>query len=274
MPPIPLEDNYEDVLGKAIHGLKLKPEEVAARAGLEPSALAQLLSGSFDEASVRRLAPLLDLGADQLVALGRQRYQPTVSAPEGMQGFNSPYSEFFVNAYLLWDEATRQAVIFDTGSDAEVILRAVQERGLKVELLLVTHSHRDHVMCLETLVSRTGAPAYVSPKEPIPHAKPLEDGQVFTVGRLSITPLPTWGHSAGGTSYLVTGLSVPVAVVGDALFAGSMGRGNVSYPDALANNRRELFTLPDETVIAPGHGPLTTVGLEKAHNPFYPEYAR
>ncbi|MNL79186.1 putative metallo-hydrolase [compost metagenome] len=53
-----------------------------------------------------------------------------------------------------------------------------------------------------------------------------------------------------------------------------MGRGNVSYPEALANNRRELFSLPDETVIAPGHGPLTTVGLEKKNNPFYPEFAR
>jgi glyoxylase-like metal-dependent hydrolase (beta-lactamase superfamily II) len=63
-------------------------------------------------------------------------------------------------------------------------------------------------------------------------------------------------------------------VVGDALFAASMGRGNISYAEALANNRREIFSLPDETVIAPGHGPATTVGLEKRNNPFYPEFAR
>jgi hypothetical protein len=75
--------------------------------------------------------------------------------------------------------------------------------------------------------------------------------------------LPTaaakWGHS----------LSV---LLGDALFASSMGGGAVSFPDALATNRKEIFSLPDETVIAPGHGPLTSVGEEKAHNPFYPEF--
>jgi glyoxylase-like metal-dependent hydrolase (beta-lactamase superfamily II) len=63
-------------------------------------------------------------------------------------------------------------------------------------------------------------------------------------------------------------------VVGDAIFAGSMGGGLVSYADALANNRKSIFTLPDDTVICPGHGPLTTVGEEKQHNPFYPEFQK
>jgi glyoxylase-like metal-dependent hydrolase (beta-lactamase superfamily II) len=71
---------------------------------------------------------------------------------------------------------------------------------------------------------------------------------------------------------VVTGLAKPLVVVGDALFAGSMGGGMVSFADALANNRSQIFTLADETVICPGHGPLTTVGLEKRHNPFYPEF--
>lgn len=274
MPQIPLEDHYNDVLSKALQGLKLKAEDVAARASLEAEGLKRLLDGDFDEDAVRRLAPLLDLGAPQLVALGRDAYSPDVTPPEGLLGFNTPYADFFVNAYLIWDDATREAVIFDTGSDAEPLIRAAEERGLKVTLLLVTHTHHDHIMCLGDLRRRTGAPAYVSPREPIPEAQSLEEGQTFKVGKLTIKPLSTWGHSVGGTSYLVEGLAVPVVVVGDALFAASMGRGNISYPDALANNRRELFSLPDETVIAPGHGPLTTVGLEKQNNPFYPEFAR
>lgn len=274
MPTLPLEDDFNDVLAKALHGLKLRPADLAARAGLEPAHLERLLQGEFDEAAVRKLAPLLELGEGQLVALGRKAYAPVAEPPEGLLGFSTPYADFHVNAYLVWDPTTKQAVVFDTGTDAEAIARAAGERGLTICLILVTHTHPDHVMGLEDLRQRTGAPAYVTPLEPLPGAEPLPDGRLFQVGALTLKPLATAGHSRGGTSYHVTGLARPLVVVGDALFAGSMGRGNVSYPDALANNRRAIFSLPDETVICPGHGPLTTVGQEKRHNPFYPEFAR
>ena len=70
-------------------------------------------------------------------------------------------------------------------------------------------------------------------------------------------------------TFFVTGLARPVAIVGDSIFAGSMGGGNVSYEDALRNNSEKILTLPDETIICPGHGPMTTVGEEKQHNPFF-----
>jgi glyoxylase-like metal-dependent hydrolase (beta-lactamase superfamily II) len=70
-------------------------------------------------------------------------------------------------------------------------------------------------------------------------------------------------------TYVVTGLARRIAIVGDSLFAGSMGGGNVSYRDALQNNLGKILTLPDETIICPGHGPMTTVGEEKEHNPFF-----
>jgi glyoxylase-like metal-dependent hydrolase (beta-lactamase superfamily II) len=92
------------------------------------------------------------------------------------------------------------------------------------------------------------------------------------VGGLQIEARQTSGHAAGGITYVVTGLAHPVAVVGDALFAGSMGGGMVSFPEALSTNRKQIFTLPDDTVVCAGHGPLTTVGEEKRHNPFYPEF--
>ena len=79
----------------------------------------------------------------------------------------------------------------------------------------------------------------------------------------------TSGHSAGGVTYFIRGLARPVAIVGDSIFAGSMGGGMVSYADALRNNREQILTLPDETIICPGHGPLTTVGEQKAANPFF-----
>ena len=68
---------------------------------------------------------------------------------------------------------------------------------------------------------------------------------------------------------MISGLEKPVAIVGDAVFASSMGGGGISYPDALRTNHAEILTLPDATVLCPGHGPLTTVGEEKAHNPFF-----
>ncbi|MBC7542029.1 MAG: MBL fold metallo-hydrolase [Candidatus Sericytochromatia bacterium] len=274
MTAITLEDNYDDVLGKAVRGLKLTPEAVAIQAGLDLPVVTRVLSGEFDEHAVRSLALVLSLAADPLVALGRHAYKPDVTPPAGLVGFNTPYADFFVNAFLIWDVDTKQAVVFDTGSDGQAILAEADARGLAIELVLVTHTHHDHIMCLDALTAETGAPAFVSPLEPTAGAEPYGAGQTFQVGRLTIEPRRTSGHSTGGTSYVVTGLATPVVVVGDALFAGSMGGGMVSYTDALTNNRAQIFTLPDETVICPGHGPLTTVGAEKRHNPFYPEFAQ
>ena len=88
-------------------------------------------------------------------------------------------------------------------------------------------------------------------------------------GRLSLQALHTHGHSVGGVTYIIEGLEQPVAIVGDALFAGSMGGGMVSYQDALRTNREKIMTLHGNTIICPGHGPNTTVKEEKAHNPFF-----
>ncbi|MFL6568006.1 MAG: MBL fold metallo-hydrolase, partial [Chthoniobacterales bacterium] len=83
--------------------------------------------------------------------------------------------------------------------------------------------------------------------------------------------LLTWGHSEGGVTYFVRGLERPLAIAGDSIFAGSMGGGAVSYKDALQNNLEKILTLPNETIICPGHGPLTTVAKEKQENPFFAE---
>ena len=84
--------------------------------------------------------------------------------------------------------------------------------------------------------------------------------------------LHTHGHSVGGMSYIIDGLSSPVAIVGDAIFAGSMGGGMVSFADALNTNREKLMTLSEETIICPGHGPMSTIAEEKQYNPFFPEF--
>ena len=106
-------------------------------------------------------------------------------------------------------------------------------------------------------------------KEPWPGTDVFSEGERFSIGDLEVETKTTSGHSVGGTTYVISGLDRPVAVVGDAMFAGSMGGGMVSFDDAWKNNREKILTLPDETVICPGHGPMTTVGEEKRHNPFF-----
>ncbi len=227
------------------------------------------MAGAFDEEVARKLAPALGLGPDQLVACGRKSWQPDDPAPiDGLACFNTPYEDMTVNAYLAWDPATKQAVVFDTGADCSGILDTVREHGLQVELILLTHTHGDHIIDLPRLKKATGANAYVGEDEQFDEAEPFAAGKTFAAGGLEIETRRTSGHARGGITYVVAGLAKPLAIVGDAVFAGSMGGGMVSYEEALRTNRESILTLADETVICPGHGPLTTVGQEKQHNPF------
>jgi hydroxyacylglutathione hydrolase len=269
---IPLEDNYADILSKAKRGLRLDLNDLSAKAGMAPAVTNQILSGSFDEPGVRALAAALNLHPDRLAAIGRTDYRPAeIPLMDGLSQFNTPYEDMAVNSYLVWDPSTRKGVAFDTGADCDDMLASIKEHKLVLELILLTHSHGDHVLELDRLKERTNAEAWIGEKEAIAGARPFAVGKTFQVGTLSIETRSTWGHSPGGVTYVVRGLSRTLAIVGDAIFAGSMGGGGISYKDALKTNRENILTLPDETVICPGHGPLTTVGEQKKVNPFFPE---
>ena len=149
----------------------------------------------------------------------------------------------------------------------------IEEDGLKVDSILLTHTHRDHISCLDKLKCKfPSANIYVHKTEPIDQAIQIEEGFQQSLDSLKLIALHTHGHSVGGMSYIIDGLSSPVAIVGDAIFAGSMGGGMVSFTDALRTNREKLMTLSDETIICPGHGPMSTIGEEKKYNPFFPEF--
>ena len=179
-----------------------------------------------------------------------------------------------VNAYVIWNEVSRKAWIFDTGTDAGPILDFLGERQLKVESIFLTHTHRDHISCLEELNEQAGSKSiYVHELELFDGCIPIQESFDHSIDSLSLVAKHTHGHSVGGMTYIISGLAKPVAVVGDAIFAGSMGGGMVSYEDALQTNREKIMSLPDETILCPGHGPLTTVAGEKANNPFFPEFS-
>jgi glyoxylase-like metal-dependent hydrolase (beta-lactamase superfamily II) len=267
-----LEDNYEDILGKAMRGLELGIEALSARSSLSPESVAAQLRGEFSEPAARALAPILKLDADSLVAIARHAWKPEIPVMPGVHQVSTPWKSVLVNAYAVWDD-NGDAALFDAGADAAPLIELAGAHGLTVHAICITHSHGDHVGGLAALRRRfPTARVYSSAREPIDDTETINAGTELPVSNLRIESRLTWGHSPGGLTYVVRGLGRPVAVVGDALFAGSMGGGNVSWSEALATNRREIFTLPDNTVICPGHGPMTTVGQEKAHNPFYPEF--
>lgn len=273
MAGIPLEDNFTDILGKAQRGLHLNDTRLASRARVSVAQLTAAKLGRADDAVIRKLATALNLGPGTLAASARKSWRPADSgAIDGLASFNTTFSDMTVNSYLVFDPKTRRAAAFDTGADCEPMLQVARDRGLKIESILLTHTHGDHVYELDRLKEATGATAYVSERETIPGAEPFADGHAFALGGLKIETRRTSGHARGGTTFVVTGLARRLAVVGDALFAGSMGGGMVDYDEVLRTNRESIFTLPDDTIICPGHGPLTTVGEEKLHNPFFPEF--
>ena len=267
---IALEDNFGDIIGKAQRGLGLSDTQLAEKARVSSQKIRTLREGQFDELAVLRVAPVLGLATRALLDLASGRWQPKkIGEVEGLAQFTTRYDDMTVNAYLVWNPDSKDAVVFDTGADCDEMLRSVKKKGLTVKLILLTHAHADHVADLPRLREETGASVFTPEHETVPGAEPFEEGKYWRVGKLDIDTRMTWGHSRGGMTYVVNGLARKIAIVGDSLFAGSMGGGNVSYEDALQNNLEKILTLPDETIVCPGHGPMTTVGEEKLHNPFF-----
>ena len=269
MPAIPLEDNFNDIISKAMRGLKLGDETVATSTGLTVEAIQSLREGTWNADAARRISTALGLGAEALVGIGEKTYHPADVKLDGLAQFNTVYEDMTVNCYVAWDDQTREAVAFDTGTDCTEVLELLRDRNLTLSAILLTHTHGDHVFELDRLKERTGAPAYVGDREPLDGAETFAAGRKWAVGKLVIDSQLTWGHSQGGITFVVKGLAKPVAVVGDAVFAGSMGGGGISYDDALRTNRAEIFQLSDDTILCPGHGPMTTLGEERKSNPFY-----
>ena len=275
---IDLEDNFEDVIGKTLRGTGLTDGVLSFLTGVETDAIEKLKDGAFDEAALRALAPALGLDGDSLVERAHGSWRPESVELVGLRQFNTlfdddPEDPMTVNCYLIWDPQTKEAALFDTGANADGPLAAIAELGLELKALFLTHTHIDHIIDREKVTStHPNAKVYVNGMEAVNDATRFSAGDSFSIGTLRVSTRLTWGHSPAGTTYVIHGLDRPVAIVGDAIFAQSMGGGMISYHDALATNRAEIFTLEDQTVICPGHGPMTSVGEEKAHNPFFPEF--
>jgi glyoxylase-like metal-dependent hydrolase (beta-lactamase superfamily II) len=253
-----LEDNHDDILGKACAGL-----------GIPAGRFSRAFANPPDEPALRAAAAELGLGADALVAVARGTYLPEPGPlPDGFAMFSSAFGDMVVNSYAVWDAQSGLAAAFDTGTDCGGLLDLLRGRGLRLAAVFITHSHADHVADLDRLVEATGAKAWTP--EAVSGAETFLPGRSFAVGALDISTRLTCGHSPRGVTYVVEGLSRRLAATGDALFAGSMGGAKSAYSEALRTTRREILSLPADTLLCPGHGPLTSVASESVGNPFFP----
>jgi glyoxylase-like metal-dependent hydrolase (beta-lactamase superfamily II) len=199
-----------------------------------------------------------------------------------------PVGPLETNCYLVGCEQTRLGAVIDPGGDAADILAAVQQDGLTVRYVLLTHAHFDHIGGAKEVMEATGAPLALHPDDlPILRARggaamfglwmqacpeptlSLADGQVIELGTVQLHVLHTPGHAPGHVTFHAPGGRA--AFDGDVLFQMGIGRTDLpgcSFRQLMDSIHNKLFTLPDDTVIYPGHGPATTVADEKRHNPF------
>lgn len=270
---INLEDFHEDILCKAMRGLGIGKNEMAKRVGFKKSDIDGILSGGVNKSLICLMAGELNLDTEKLIRSAHREWSPAPLDIRGLKQFNLPFGDMLVNVYVIWEQNSKNAWVFDTGPMAQPVLDFIEDEGLKVNAIFLTHTHRDHIACLDELKEKTGNPSvYVHELEALYGCESITEGFSYKCGSLSLNALHTHGHALGGMTYVIDGLESPVAIVGDAIFAGSMGGGMVSYEDALRTNREKIMTLPEETILCPGHGPMTTVQEEKKNNPFFPEF--
>jgi glyoxylase-like metal-dependent hydrolase (beta-lactamase superfamily II) len=270
---IELEDFHEDILGKSMRGLSIGKNEMAERLSVQKSDIERILQGGSDLKLIQSMACQLNLDATKLLVAVTKQWVPAPLNINGLKQFNYPFGSMLVNAFVTWCDETKKAWIFDAGPMAVLITDFLESNNLQVDAIFLTHTHIDHIACLPDLKQKTNnSSVYVHELEFIEGCNPITEGFEHQCGSLSLQALHTHGHSVGGTTYIINGLGKQVAIVGDAVFAGSMGGGMISYEDALRTNREKIMTLSDETILCPGHGPMTTVKEEKENNPFFPEF--
>jgi len=194
---------------------------------------------------------------------------------------------FGTNSYLVEDEDTHDAVVIDSNLEPDLVIDVARRRGADVKAILLTHTDLDHIAGLHELREAFGpVPIAVhdAEREVVADGKPLRrefgqlatkvdnvtslvEGEAYRAGSLEFQVLHTPGHSPGGVSLTIDGY----VFTGDALFAGTIGRSDFANSDPrrlIDGIRSQLLALPDDTIVYSGHGPATTIGRERATNPF------
>jgi hydroxyacylglutathione hydrolase len=274
---IPLEDELGDILEKAMTCAGLNPETLAARAHVPVTSILDAIDyrSELTPTECRRLAAALGLNEVGLCALASNKYPLPLSEdlPFRLWPLRMPHGIGVVNAYVVAAGDDGRGQLFDTGPGpgAPDVGWPAEIRG--IETLFITHVEAEHAGGLRGSVERFGLPgAYIPAGEHLLLGIPMEEGETIAAGGLEITAFRTPGHCALHNCYHVRLAAAPSArsllISGDLVFAGSAGGPYHCQRQLREHLRRVLATVPGDTVVAPGHGPMTTAANELRYNPF------
>lgn len=276
--PLPLEDTFGDVLRKAMRGNAVDAAALSAATGIDSKAIEAWLKddGAAGDAQADALARALHLDPHKLSDTAAGRWQPPPIERPGVR--RHPQHPHPSNGYVFFLDGGRRAALVDPAGLPRNLLRILRDGDYHLQYILITHKHADHC-------DATGDVAAAFPQARIvmhqldvaaigsklaAKALRVRDGEDLPFGDdARIRMLHTPGHTDGSSCYLFDA----TLFSGDTLFAASVGAalGDASsYSDILNSVRSKVFTLPGDTVVMPGHGPPTTVALEREHNPFFP----
>lgn len=198
-----------------------------------------------------------------------------------------PLGIYQANCYIVYDENTKDTAVIDPGGDFPELKKAIDDNGLKVKYIIMTHGHGDHIGALKELKDYTGAVTCIHREDnamlmnknmnhsadiggkaiEVSADRLLEDGEILELGNTKLNIIHTPGHSKGGICIYCEGKLFS----GDTLFACSIGRTDLaggSLEEIIASIKNKLLTLPEDTEVYPGHGPSSTILIEKKRNPF------
>lgn len=276
-PTFPLEDELGDVLEKAMRRAACTPEMVARRAGVSFAKIRDAVDYrpdlNCDE--LRRIAAVLELNEVGLCALGSGRYpKPELGLlPFWVLPLRMPHGIGVANAYLVGECGEHHAILFDTGAGIEALAAVWPARIRTLDAVFLTHAEQEHVGGLCDVVERFKAPmAFIPDGATAPCGRSMGEGETRRFGTLRVTAFATPGHSAAHNCYLVErqGLRAGsgLLISGDLVFAGSVGGAYFSHEQLQTSLSRMLRVVAPCTIIAPGHGPMTTAENELRFNPF------
>lgn len=269
-----LEDYFGDIVGKAMVGRGVSSHALAEQSGLSVFDIGRVTSYDLipDEAMIHKIADTLGLDGKKLTRVangwvpegGNDRFQSErvnvdrVILSAGME----------VNAYVMKCLETGEGALIDAGGQPDRISALIEQTGARITHILLTHGHADHVGATAEMKSRTGAKVCCSEVDAQMFGGPVDvrvdDGWADRIGSLEVNALSLPGHTAGGIAYATEGVCFP----GDALFAASLGGARrEAYTGQIEAVRQKVMSLPSDTKVFPGHGPITTVRQENDNNP-------
>lgn len=273
----PLEDELGDVLDKAIRHAGLTEVSLAEKTGIEETRLRDAIDYryEFSLGELGRIAKELGLNEAGLQALAGGRYPlPEINGlPFCVYPLRMAHGIGVANAYIVADCCRETGILFDAGAGGEV-LRRVWPAGIRhLEAVFITHRETEHTGGLGEVARMFGAvPVFGPPGMREEGVTAVGEGARFSYDPFEIEVLSTPGHAEAHHSYVVRSKSapggVPLLVSGDLIFAGSVGGGYFCHRRLVAQIHRVLERLPGQTVLAPGHGPMTTLAHERTYNPF------